>query len=565
MLVSDFPPFPATKGINRNLTIEVLRLSGFLSRHNHKATNPVILLYGSPGTGKSSLCRALAQKISIRMAPNYVFVKLIEIQTASLLSKFYSESGQQVQTLFKQLCKLCASNKDTFFCMFVDEVESIARSRKTTVLNGAVEDSQRVTCELLKGIDNLKQFNNFVLVATTNFYDHLDDAFLSRCTHKLQLKPPGLEAQYTILANELRVCMSNKIIVPQVSIPQYKVAAKNLALGDTESVGIALLRLVQTFQSFSQQSRYSLDISGRSLGNLVTTSLEQYGLSSACTLDQAIGYINGYIESQTKRDRDLGEGLGNSDTNYEHHITYRSSKIPRNNLTYAWNGSFDEKSFNQSRSIKVQEETPVKIVVNETVASREAVFAQQKEEVKKNREARKKKEAEARRLQQELAREKAKLSRLHSEKSVAKRIERQVNANKSEPKKNQVPKTVRIQFEQDPIAKKDSGNFTDVRAVQVTPSNASETHNDIIESVFQAQLMGEMIEDVETQDLDSQDMTEAQEELIALDQDESEVALNDMKNGFPSRSPSRSSDDLDDVRELGSDEDDELFNYVNWK
>lgn len=53
--------------------------------------NRVILLYGPPGTGKTSLCKGLAQKLSIRLKKNYKIAEFIEINSHSLFSKYYSE------------------------------------------------------------------------------------------------------------------------------------------------------------------------------------------------------------------------------------------------------------------------------------------------------------------------------------------------------------------------------------------------------------------------------------------------------------------------------------------
>jgi SpoVK/Ycf46/Vps4 family AAA+-type ATPase len=53
--------------------------------------NCVVLLHGPPGTGKMSLCKGLAQKLAIRRNHRYTHEELIEINSHSLFSKWFSE------------------------------------------------------------------------------------------------------------------------------------------------------------------------------------------------------------------------------------------------------------------------------------------------------------------------------------------------------------------------------------------------------------------------------------------------------------------------------------------
>lgn len=133
----------------------------------HEPVRRIILLHGPPGTGKTSLCRALAQKLAIRLSDRYSTGKLIEINSHSIMSKWFSESGKLVQRLFTNVLEL-VEDESCFVVVLIDEVESLTSARAGAMSGKEPSDAVRVVNALLTQLDKLKNKKNVLVLTTSN-------------------------------------------------------------------------------------------------------------------------------------------------------------------------------------------------------------------------------------------------------------------------------------------------------------------------------------------------------------------------------------------------------------
>jgi len=167
--------------------------------------NRLVLLHGPPGTGKTSLCRALAQKLAIRFSHRFRSSTLLEIHSHSLFSKWFSTSGKLVRRLFELVRDMVHDDPDCLVVVLMDEVESLAASRAGGGGGGTNEpsDAVRAVNSLLTGIDTLRNYPNVLVLATTNITNAIDDALVDRADLKLHIGLPCCEARYRILESGL--------------------------------------------------------------------------------------------------------------------------------------------------------------------------------------------------------------------------------------------------------------------------------------------------------------------------------------------------------------------------
>ncbi|KAF9449918.1 AAA-domain-containing protein [Macrolepiota fuliginosa MF-IS2] len=185
--------------------------------------NRVVLLHGPPGTGKTSLCRALAQKLSIRLSHRYSHARLLEINSHSLFSKWFSESGKLVQRLFTSINELI-EEEDGFIVVLIDEVESLTAARAGAMAGTEPSDGLRVVNALLTQLDKLKHRKNVLIMSTSNLVKAIDSAFVDRADIVQFIDLPTRDAIYEILRSCLCEVISKGIVASTVTIPTLKQA-----------------------------------------------------------------------------------------------------------------------------------------------------------------------------------------------------------------------------------------------------------------------------------------------------------------------------------------------------
>ena len=180
---------------------------------NLVAWNRVVLLHGPPGTGKTTLCKALAQRLAIRFQDVYPTAVLVEVNAHSLFSRWFSESGKLVSKLFGKIQDLLDDEGSLVFVL-IDEVESLAAARKAAASGAEPSDAIRVVNALLTQIDGLKSRPNAMVLTTSNITEAIDVAFVDRADIKAYVGPPGLGARYEILRSATEeLCHRNLVQV----------------------------------------------------------------------------------------------------------------------------------------------------------------------------------------------------------------------------------------------------------------------------------------------------------------------------------------------------------------
>ncbi|XP_026755836.1 pachytene checkpoint protein 2 homolog [Galleria mellonella] len=207
--------------------------------------NRVVLLHGPPGTGKTSLCRALAQKLAIRLGDKFPRARLLEINAHGLFSKWFSESGKLVSRLFDSIREI-VEDRRLLACVLVDEVESLAHARRSALAGLEPSDSIRAVNAILTQLDRLRRHPNALVLATSNVTGAIDVAFVDRADVKRLVGPPTARAAYEILRGCCDELMARGVVAPRERVFALRVLeGSRFAESDTARASLRLWAAAQ--------------------------------------------------------------------------------------------------------------------------------------------------------------------------------------------------------------------------------------------------------------------------------------------------------------------------------
>ncbi len=145
-----------------------------------------VLLYGYPGTGKTSSVKQVAKATG-----RSIF--MVEIQ--KIQSKWVGESEKNLVKVFEEY-KQARRHFDKAPILLFNEADAILGKRMS--VNSSVDKSFNTLQNIL--LQELEEFEG-IFMATTNLADQLDSAFDRRLLYKIDFKKPSEQVRKKILSN----------------------------------------------------------------------------------------------------------------------------------------------------------------------------------------------------------------------------------------------------------------------------------------------------------------------------------------------------------------------------
>ncbi len=176
-----------------------------------------LLLYGAPGTGKTTFANALGKLLDVTKD------NIVQVKHANLLSKWVGETEKNVKALFDK----AHNNKDQRFIVIFDEIESLCEKRSRTTSSPRAS----LVNTLLEEMSSAQDLDNLIVIGTTNQLERIDEAFLrpGRFSEKIEFPLPDAAGRKKILEYYIKDLQEEEVIEDDIDLDRFAAAAKDFS------------------------------------------------------------------------------------------------------------------------------------------------------------------------------------------------------------------------------------------------------------------------------------------------------------------------------------------------
>jgi len=177
-----------------------------------------VLLYGSPGTGKTMLAKAVA---------HHTDAAFIAVVGSEFVQKYLGEGPRMVRDVFRM------AKENSPAIIFIDEVDAIA-TKRFDAQTGADREVQRILLELLNQMDGFDQSVNVKVIMATNRADTLDPALLrpGRLDRKIEFPLPDRRQKRLVF----QVCTASMNLSDEVDLEDFVSRPDKISSADIQAI-----------------------------------------------------------------------------------------------------------------------------------------------------------------------------------------------------------------------------------------------------------------------------------------------------------------------------------------
>lgn len=187
--------------------------------------NGNVLLFGKPGTGKTSICYDCMLDNT-----NATFYQL---NMSALISEKLGKTSQKVNEIFNEILDE-AKRYHTY--LLIEEIEAFLPNRGESK---DLEDMKRALTVFMQYLDKLN--SNLMIICTTNYLEKLDPAIIRRFSYKVEITNNSKEDMEQFLSNEenpFHIFFADKSMNKKIA---KKVIEKEMTFSDVKNLMKRLL------------------------------------------------------------------------------------------------------------------------------------------------------------------------------------------------------------------------------------------------------------------------------------------------------------------------------------